>query len=110
MDYLGFGNKRKRFLKLFIFHEVSKEPFSFLLKSAEQFFKKRLVFPSGISTFKRKIKSTLKTVSQIIISESCTGKSRGCTEDCGNYMSMGEKEKYEKKYNNFGVLTSCMQA
>jgi hypothetical protein len=63
---------------MFIFHEVTKEPFPFLLKTDEQFFKKRLVFPSGISIFKRKIKTTLKTVAQIIISESFTGKSRGC--------------------------------
>lgn len=94
---------------MFIFHEVTKEPFPFLLKTDEQFFKKRLVFPSGISTFKHKIKTTLKTVSQIIISESFTGKSRGCADGCGNNMALAEKENYEKKYKNFGGLNSYAQ-
>jgi hypothetical protein len=55
--------------------------------------KNDLLFLTIISTFKRKIKTTLKTRLQINISESFAGKPRDCVEGCGIYMAFAEKEK-----------------
>jgi hypothetical protein len=66
-----------------------------------------LVFLTIIFTFENTKITTLKTGKPINISKSFFGKPPGFNVEFGICSNSGKQGKYEKKYNNFGGLTSC---